>query len=472
MKTAKKVAIALLCAATIAVVPAFAACSSQTYVTGITKSGTDGVYTVYYSDGSTSTFTVPNSSDGVTAEDLYNEYLEQTGDNISYTEFLEKYMTVSAPDTSSTVAYCLQSTLKIYAEFVKPQYNDFNIFVGYDSSVYTGAAVIYDIDKIEYGYTYLITNYHVVYLAEANTERNGGSNIARAIYGYLYGSDGSPTASGRGSDGYTSYDYGDYGIKLEYVGGSVESDIAVLKVPTEDIKAINENIQAVDIADDYHVGETAIAIGNPEGNGLSVTQGVISTENEQITLSIDGIERAYRSLRIDTPIYSGNSGGGLFNSEGKLIGITNAGNTDDQNINYAVPIEIVTGTADNIIHYANDGDDSTTDAYSITFGINVTSSGAKYVYDSSTGYGEITENVNVYSVNADTIADAIGLKQGDVIKSLVVNGTEKAITRTFNLSDIALTLRAGDSVSFVVERDGETVTTSSRTLVQSDFHQI
>ena len=423
MKTAKKVAIALLCAATIAVVPAFAACSSQTYVTGITKSGTDGVYTVYYSDGSTSTFTVPNSSDGVTAEDLYNEYLEQTGDNISYTEFLEKYMTVSAPDTSSTVAYCLQSTLKIYAEFVKPQYNDFNMFVGYDSSVYTGAAVIYDIDKIEYGYTYLITNYHVVYLAEANTERNGDSNIARAIYGYLYGSDGSPTASGRGSDGYTSYDYGDYGIKLEYVGGSVESDIAVLKVPTEDIKAINENIQAVDIADDYHVGETAIAIGNPEGNGLSVTQGVISTENEQITLSIDGIERAYRSLRIDTPIYSGNSGGGLFNSEGKLIGITNAGNTDDQNINYAVPIEIVTGTADNIIHYANDGDDSTTDAYSITFGINVTSSGAKYVYDSSTGCGEITENVNVYSVNADTIADAIGLKQGDVIKSLVVNGT-------------------------------------------------
>ncbi len=132
----------------------------------------------------------------------------------------------------------------------------------------------------------------------------------------------------------------------------------------------------------------------------------------------------------------------------------------------------MTGTADNIIHYANDGDDSTTDAYSITFGINVTSSGAKYVYDSSTGYGEITENVNVYSVNADTIADAIGLKQGDVIKSLVVNGTEKAITRTFNLSDIALTLRAGDSVSFVVERDGETVTTSSHTLVQSDFHQI
>ena len=108
MKTAKKVAIALLCAATIAVVPAFAACSSQTYVTGITKSGTDGVYTVYYSDGSTSTFTVPNSSDGVTAEDLYNEYLEQTGENISYTEFLEKYMTGSAPDTSSTVAYCLQ----------------------------------------------------------------------------------------------------------------------------------------------------------------------------------------------------------------------------------------------------------------------------------------------------------------------------------------------------------------------------
>lgn len=475
MKTVKKVAIALLCAATIAVVPAFAACSSQTYVTGITKSGTEGgndVYTVYYSDGTTGTFSVPNGSDSVTVEDLYNEYLEQTGDDISYTEFLEKYMTVSAPDTSSTVAYCLQSTLKVYSEFVKPQYNNFNMFVGYDSSVYTGAAVIYDVDNIEEGYTYLITNYHVIYLAEANPERNGGSNIARAIHGYLYGSEGSPAATGRGSDGYTTYNYGDYGIELEYVGGSVESDIAVLKAPTENIKAINGNVRAVDIADDYHVGETAIAIGNPEGNGLSVTQGVISTENEQITLNIDGYDRTYRSLRIDTPLYSGNSGGGLFNSKGQLIGITNAGNTDEQNINYAIPLEIVTGTADNIIHYANDGDDSTKNAYTVTFGVNVTSSGSKYVYDSSTGYGEITENVNVYSVNADTIADSMGVRQGDVIKSIVVNGTEKPITRTFNLSDTALTLRAGDVIAFIVERDGETVTTSQYTLAQSDLRQM
>ena len=220
------------------------------------------------------------------------------------------------------------------------------------------------------------------------------------------------------------------------------------------------------------MGETAIAIGNPEGNGLSVTKGIISTENELISLNIDGTSRTYRSLRIDTPLYSGNSGGGLFNSSGELIGITNAGNTEDQNINYAIPLEIVTGTVDNIICYANDGDNQTNGAYTVKFGITVSSSGSKYVYDSDKGYGEITENVNVESVTTDTIAAGLGLQNGDVIKKIEVNGTEKEINRTFTLGDVALTLRSGDKIRFVLERDGETVTTSIYTISSSDLVQV
>lgn len=476
MKHAKKIVAATLCAAVIALVPAFAGCSqSQAYVTSIAKSGSEGnddIYTIYYSDGTTSTFTVTNGSDGVTADDLYQKYIEETGDNISYSEFLSKYLTVEGDNSASAINYCLQSSLKIYSEFVAAQYNDFNMFTGYNTSVYTGAAVIYDIDNITDGYTYIVTNYHVVYLNSAQPALNGGTKVARSIYGYLYGSEGTPSASGQDSNGYTAYDYGDYGIELEYVGGSVENDIAVLRVETDKIKAVNENIRAVDIADDYYVGETAIAIGNPEGNGLSVTKGIISTENELISLNIDGTSRTYRSLRIDTPLYSGNSGGGLFNSSGELIGITNAGNTEDQNINYAIPLEIVTGTVDNIICYANDGDNRTNGAYTVKFGITVSSSGSKYVYDSDKGYGEITENVNVESVTTDTIAAGLGLQNGDVIKKIEVNGTEKEINRTFTLGAVALTLRSGDKIRFVLERDGETVTTSIYTISSSDLVQV
>lgn len=481
-KHTTKIAAAVLCAAMVAMVPAFAGCATQTYVTSIAKSASDGnedTYTIYYSDGTTGTFTVTNGVDGedgrdgaVTANDLYTEYINQTGEDITYAEFLEKYLSTSGGNTASTINYCLQSSLKIYSEFVETTYS-MGIFGGIstvsDINVYTGAAVIYDIDEQPDGYTYLVTNYHVIYDNSADASRNGGTKLAREIYGYLYGSESSPVASGRGSDGYTEYDYGDYGIALEYVGGSVENDLAVLRVKTTEIKAVNENIKAVDIADGYYVGETAIAIGNPEGNGLSVTQGVISTENELISLNIDGTLRSYRSLRIDTPLYSGNSGGGLFNASGQLIGITNAGNTSDQNINYAVPLEIVTGTVNNIIYYALDGNDSTNGAYTVDFGATLTSSGSKYIYDSSTGYGAITENVEVSAVASGSVAEKLEIASGDVIVAITINGEESEITRTFTLEDIALTLRTGDSVSFTLERGGESVTTAAYILTSDDF---
>ena len=519
MKTAMKIAAATMCAAVIAAVPAFAACSSQTYVTSIEKSSTEGstdTYTIYYSDGTQSQFTVPNGSeeatkpyvtsiaktssdglddtytvcysdgttgnftvsngaDGVDAQELYEKYKEETGEDLTYAQFLEKYLSVDNADTASVINYCLQSCLKIYTEFIETSYSQGmwgQISVTSDTAVYTGSAVIYDINTISDGYTYLVTNYHVVYDNNANPDKNGGTKVARRIYGYLYGSESTPVSQGKGTDGYTQYSYGDYGIALEYVGGSVENDIAVLRVKTDDIKAVNENIKAVELADGYYVGETAIAIGNPEGSGLSVTQGIISTENENISLNIDGTLRSYRSLRIDTALYSGNSGGGLFNAEGKLIGITNAGDGSDQNINYAVPLEIVTGVADNIIYYANDGDDSTSGLNSVTFGVTVTTSDAKYVYDASLGYGKISESVNVQSVTTGSIAEKIGITSGDVIKAVIVNGEQEDVLRSFDLSDIAMTLRSGDKIQFVVERDGAQTTTATYTLALADFAQV
>ena len=94
------------------------------------------------------------------------------------------------------------------------------------------------------------------------------------------------------------------------------------------------------------------------------------------------------------------------------------------------------------------------------------------MYDSDKGYGEITENVNVESVTTDTIAAGLGLQNGDVIKKIDVNGTEKEINRTFTLGDVALTLRSGDKIRFVLERDGETVTTSIYTISTSDLVQV
>lgn len=489
MRTSAKVAIATLCAAAVLAVPVFAGCSSQSYVTSIAKTGSEGgndIYTVYYSDGSSTTFSVANnSSGGVSAEDLYAEYKAQTGEDITYEQFLEKYLTVSADQSAVVTNYCLQSSMKIYAQFVESTYG-YNpregLYKSSDYNIYTGAAVIYDMDESTDGYTYLVTNYHVVYDSSADTQLNGGKNTALYTYGYLYGSEGSPYAETqtdsygnqtvvRVENGYTKYNYGDYAIPLEYVGGSIDNDIAVLRTRTSNIKAINPNACEVKIADSYHVGQTAIAIGNPEDGGISVTRGVISTVDENILLDIDGdnIGSYYRSMRIDTPMYQGNSGGGLFNISGELIGITNAGAGQEENINYAVPLEIVTGVANNIIYYANDNNDSTNGAYDITFGVNVTTSGSVYVYDSNKGYGEVVEDINVESVESNTIAAAMGVQSGDILKELVINGTSYTLNREYDISDLALTIRAGNVITFVVERGGEEVTLTDYTVTSGDL---
>ena len=326
---------------------------------------------------------------------------------------------------------------------------------------------------------------------DADSSKNGGSKIARSIHAYLYGSEGAPSAVDENGDsqadtdenGYTIYNYGDYAIPLEYVSGTITYDIAVLRAKTSDVLAVNENAKAVTLAvnenakavtlaGEYHVGETAIPIGNPEGTGLSVTQGIISTESEYITLSIDDTARSYRSIRIDTALYSGNSGGGLFNKNGELIGITNAGNQTDQNINYAVPLEIVTGVADSVIRYASDGNDATNGVYRLMLGVTVTTQNSKYVYDAASGYGNISEEVVVSTVNDGSIADQMGLAAGDILTAVVLNGTTYGLNRSFEIENLSLTVRANDIVQFVYTRGGENLTTDGYTVPFSALTQI
>ena len=109
---------------------------------------------------------------------------------------------------------------------------------------------------------------------------------------------------------YMNYKYDEYAIPASYVGGSVTYDLAVVKASKEDVFNVNPYVLPVEFASSYSVGETAIAIGNSEGEGISVTQGVVSVDSEYINLEIDK-KRSYRSIRIDTAIYSGNSGGGI-----------------------------------------------------------------------------------------------------------------------------------------------------------------
>lgn len=460
MKSKKTLALvlAVLC---VVIMATFTGCFNQDdvkTVVSIEKTMTVGLtdtYTIIYSDGSTYNFEVTNGKDAkdLTVEELFAAYRERYP-SATFEDFL-KAVTEDASDKDLSVSNkALSSSLKVYTEFTESYYYGFGLYqqVVSETAVYCGSAVIYSIDN---DYVYMITNYHVLYDQNAKSQ----DKLAEKIVCYLYGSESAPVKTdNKTSVGATVYDYGDYAIPCEYVGGSISVDIAVIRAKTDVVKKINENVTAIEFADGYRVGEAAIAIGNSENEGISVTKGIVSVDNEYINYSIDQTVRSYRSMRIDTAIYGGNSGGGLFNENGKLIGITNAGNGEDQNINYAIPVNIVKPVVENILHY-RDGSVKV-----LHLGITVLSKNAKYVYDENLGHGVIRETVVCNGVESGSIAESIGLNVGDELVSLTINGKIINFDRYFNLGDALYTIRQGDVISLTYKRGDSVVQSTEYTV--------
>ncbi len=298
-----------------------------------------------------------------------------------------------------------------------------------------GSGVILQIDK-EKGDAYILTNYHVVYSKGADTE----NDISNDIKCYLYGQE-----------------YDKYAIRASFIGGSMAYDLAVLKVSKSDVLR-ESNAVAAEFADSNKVSilDTAIAIGNPEGRGISATVGAVNVESEQITMrSLDGTGYLnIRVLRIDTAVNSGNSGGGVFDENGKLIGVVNAKVADSSvdNIAYAIPSNVAKYVADNIIYYDN-LDEKNDSVFRLLIGVEVDVKSAGVNYDEATGKILKYEEVIVGRVTQGSACDG-KLAVGDVIKSVIIDGKTYEITRTFNVIDVMLTARNTSTVVYVIERDG------------------
>jgi serine protease Do len=117
------------------------------------------------------------------------------------------------------------------------------------------------------------------------------------------------------------------------VSTSIEHDLAVLKIEAEGpLKAIRFGR-----SDDLMVGETVVAIGNALGYQHTVTSGVVSAVDRELTFG-NGV--TYKNLiQTDASINPGNSGGPLLNIHGQLIGINTAIRGDAQNIGFAIPVD-------------------------------------------------------------------------------------------------------------------------------------
>ena len=358
--------------------------------------------------------------------------------------------TVTVINKGSNIAYAtskgLQSAVSIICNFTPKRASSYTM-QGVDEYVSSGSGVIYQLNKSK-GDAFIITNHHVVYSADSKAS-NGISNDVEV---YLYGSELETQK-----------------MKASYVGGSAYYDIAVLYIKNSEILQKSSAVAAtVANSDEITVGEAAIAVGNAKGQGTSASYGVVSVDSEHISLtSTETMEtQSFRVIRVDTPVNPGNSGGGLYNESGELIGIVNAKIIDSsvENIGYAIPSNVAINVTENIVDYCYKKDCEGVQRGML--GISVQTKESYMKTEKDTGHVYLVERVEVVEVVEGSLVKG-KLMAGDVLKSISFGGETLEITRQYHIVDAMLKVRAGDEITIGVLRDGKEV---SATVIMTEEH--
>ena len=304
---------------------------------------------------------------------------------------------------------------------------------GVNTASSKGSGVIYSMNEERNG-AFIVTNYHVVY--------NSSLGISENINVFLYGMEAAS-----------------YVIPATYIGGSMLYDIAVLKIENSDILKSSSSVPAVFAnSDSLRLLDKVIAVGNASGSGISATLGHLNVESEYISLfgADDKTKITLRVMRTDAAVNPGNSGGGLFNAKGEVIGIVNAknANEDVDNIGYAIPSNVAKSIVENLIYYC-DGTDKTC-VYRCILGVTVGATNLRVSYDEESGSVTKLEDVVIESVVSGSPASKL-FARGDVVKSITVGEKSYEITRQHQLIDAMLDVREGTSIKYKVIRGGEEI---------------
>lgn len=383
--------------------------------------------------------------------DLY-EAAKKDGFVGSLTEFIQS-LNVSVQENNDTqiITQNLTSVVSITCGFIKTTVKG-NYWNQYEEKTVTGSegsGVVVHLEKNR-GVAYIVTNYHVVY------DVNSDDGISQHIWIYPYGARDTFT-EGDIDNGVPPGDAEDGdGIRATFIGGAMDYDIALLQVNSTDIVDSILTEATVGDSNAVTVGEKTHAIGNAKGRGLSATSGILSVDAENISMkSADTLRTvSFRVMRTDAPINSGNSGGGLFNAEGHLIGIVNAKSVAEstENMGYALPITQVKYLLRNI--WENKTATKAGYATRAVMGIETYIQNSKAVYEEGKMWIEESFLVSkVFDYGAVGDGNPTAFKIGDEFVSMTHNGVTTKLTRRYYLNDLLLTVRKGDTVTFTVLRD-------------------
>ena len=221
------------------------------------------------------------------------------------------------------------------------------------------------------------------------------------------------------------------------VGSDATSDIAVIK-----IEATGLTPAVIGDSDALAVGETVVAVGNPLGTlSNTVTDGIISALNREVTVE----DNDMTLLQTNASISPGNSGGGLFNANGELIGVVNAKSSysEAEGIGFAIPIDSAMEVAQQLIENGA--------VIRPALGVKILD-----VMDANTAsqLGVSATGVYVVEVTAGGGAEAAGVQAGDRI--IAVDDT--AVSSSNSVKSYLADKQVGDTVNLQVEREGKVLT--------------
>ena len=241
-------------------------------------------------------------------------------------------------------------------------------------------------------------------------------------------------------------------VEAQVKGTDVDNDLAVVAVQLSDIPA--ETLSQLKIAtigdsDELELGQPVVAIGNALGYGQSVTTGVVSALNRDLSLT-DESGTAITStglIQTDAAINPGNSGGALLNMAGELIGINEAKTSSSgsggsvDNIGFAIPIDKAEDSLKELMNLpTREKVDPSEASY---LGIE----GETITQDITQLYG-IPTGVGVVAVEPGSAAEKAGIQQGDVITQF----DGRAVANQQQLSDTLQYYKAGETVDVTLQR--------------------
>lgn len=291
-----------------------------------------------------------------------------------------------------------------------------------------------------------------------------GINVTYSVNSIFYNSQGTATAKGSGviisEDGYiltnnhvvnssssssSFYELGnaskitvklyndDTEYEAEIVGTDEQTDLAVIKIDKDGLTAAE-----LGDSDSVQVGEFCMAIGNPLGLGSTVTDGIISAVNREVT---DEEGNSYTAIQTNAAINSGNSGGALVNSQGQVIGINTLKISGDgvEGVGFAIPINSTKDIYEQLIQY-----NKVKRPYLGIGGIEVDEETARA--------NNLTVGIYVKTLENFSAAEKAGIKVGDVI----IKADGQDVETMDELNEIKNKKEIGDKMTLTIWRNGKT----------------